>query len=475
MKFLKSFAKKSKNILFCCFLPLNTNAQTVFYTPTENEIQTQEISQKSFLETSYGNASTINGTSLKNFNRFQQGRLNARSIIEAKDFQNQYSAKLDIQIGTDVNEDQSTMFYINQGYFELKNVNQPIKTKVRIGIQNTATSSLTVNSGTPMKNHQGINGNWYRYIQMPVINQNGGYNPTFVLNSMPLSSQGFTDATFLYSTNSGNLNFVQPSHWWSASNVGIGFLTERKNGFMLAFSYQPSQNTGNFGINANGGYDRRGIQLDSHGNAMFTTNLTSTTINYLNEFNGVAVNASLGFETAEYKTNRQIVSIDRHRLSQITAGVNVSYLGLTFGGSYSNAGQSVLLKANKNHLNSFSTRNSHLVNINSSEDLLANANFLKFQDTYNFDFGISYSIAQFQAGIAHAKSHFAGNRFSTTILSLSEDLKSTHKIKLTALYEIGFYNFLSASYFKENGGNIEVASVPKMKGFMGSVGLRISI
>ena len=463
--------------LFAFLFSFVTFAEDLFYSPRDIVQETYKIKQKSYMEASYGDSKTHDGKGLIPFNRFQRGRLNARSIIEAKDLEAKYSALLDVQIGTDVNEDQSTMFYINRGYFQLQNVDsQSIKTKVKIGIQNTALADLAVNTSTPMKNGQGINGNWYRYIQMPVVNSAGGYNPTFLLHSNPMSSQGFTDATFLFSQNGGNLNYVQPSPWWSSSNVGIAFGMERLHGLKLAFSYQPSQNTGNFGINANGGYDRRGIQLDAHGNQMFTRDLTSFVLNYLNEFEGVAVNTSLGYETANYRTD-STVDISRHKLSQYTAGLNLSYLGVTIGGSYSNAGNSVLLKHNANHVNSFSARNGTMGASSGTDlyNLSQSSSLLDFKDTYNFDIGISYAISRFQVGVAHAKSHYADNHFNTTIISLSDDISATQKLKLTALYELGFYEFNSGNYFQVNGGNIDVISVPKMKGFMASIGLRISI
>ena len=139
-------------------------ANSYFYIPTEikTDEKKHEFTHKSYMEVLYGDSSTKEGKELKPFNRFQQGRLNARSVLQVKDLHSKYSALLDVQIGTDVNEDRSTMFYIHQGYIELQNIKeQPIQTKVRIGIQNTANKSLAVNSSTPMKNNQGINGNWY--------------------------------------------------------------------------------------------------------------------------------------------------------------------------------------------------------------------------------------------------------------------------------------------------------------------------
>ncbi len=454
---------------------LHVFGNSLFYTPPlEEDGKKYEIIQNSYMETLYGDSNTKRGSEFLPFHRFQKGRLNARSVIEVKDTESHYSALLDVQIGSDVNEDQSTMFYINRGYIELQNAKQPIKTKVRIGVQDTALGSLSVNSSTVMKNGQGVNGGWYRFAQMPVINSSGGYNPTFLLQSTPMSSQGFTDGTFLFSQNSGNLNFVQPSPMWSSSNVGLGFFLDRTYGFKFAMSYQPSQNTGNFGINANGGYDRRGIQLNSHGNQMFTKDLTSFVLNYLNEFNGIAINASVGYETASYRKN-STVNIDRHTLSQYTAGLNLSYLGLTIGGSYSNAGDSTLLKHNAGQVNSFSTRNANLISATSGTDLYnisQTSNILDFQNTYNYDFGISYAIAQFQAGIAHQSSNFADNKFNITLVSLSEDLKSSTRIKLTAMYELGFYQFNSANYFDATAN---VHQGPQVKGLMGSIGLRVSI
>lgn len=470
-------------ILF--LISLNANASSVFYKPLplKNEnIKNFEITQNSYIETLYGKSDTKKGSEMIGFNRFQLGRLNARSVIQAKDLKNKYAALLDVQAGTDVNEDQSSLFFIKQGYVEIQNsVSQPIQTKVRIGIQHTANRELAVNSSTVMKNNQGINGNWYRFIQMPIVNQGGGYNPTFILQSNPLSSQGFTDATFLYSTNSGQLNFVQPSPNWSASNVGLGFSLNRMYGFKFAFSFQPSQNTGNFGINANGGYDRRGIKLDNYGNSMFTQNLSSFVLNYLNEFKGVAINSSVGYETASFRQNSAVANIQRNKLSQYTAGLNLSYLGFTIGGSYSNAGKSILLKPNAGQINSFSTHNvnnSLVQNATTATDLYnlsQSTNLLEFKNSYNYDYGISYSISRFQMGLTHAKSYFAGNKFNATIFSLSDDLSSSDKIKLTTVYEAGLYNFNSASYFKENSGTITIQSVPKVKGVFGSIGIKVSI
>jgi hypothetical protein len=352
---------------------------------------------------------------------------------------------------------------------------QPLRAKVSFGLQNTASNSRAANSSTTMKNSQGIGGQWYRFVQMPVVNQGGGYNPTFILQNSSLIAQGFGDATFLHSTNnSGALNYVQPSPNWSTTNVGLGFTIQRTAGFKASFTYQPFGNSGNFnGTQGNGGYDRRGIAIN-RGSEMFMKDITSFAINYLNEWRGVSLNTTLSAETANFERN-SFATPDRNKIEQYTAGINLSYIGFTLGGSYSYSGQSLLLKQNMGQLNSYALNNQTSITTLSQLYNIGNANLLEYKDSYNYDIGLSYAFSRYQIGIAYNKSRFMNNEANATVLSLSEDLKVINGIKLTTIFEGGFYQFNSASYFKESNGAVSVATPNQTHGYFGYIGVVASI
>ncbi len=416
--------------------------QSVFYTPPVNENsaelsletkykRTHKITHKSSIETTLGGNSNGSKDNI-NFVQNPRGRINTRTAIEIHDANEKYHAVLDFTLGSNSYDDTSSMISINHGYVELRNVQtQPIQMKMRLGLQQTVGTNLVVNSATPMKNDQGVNGNWFRFAAMPTIG-NTGYNPIFILQSKPLTAQGFASSQFL----SDGLNYAQPSPYWSYSNAGINFTTERYSGFKLGFSYQPTTN--NF---ANPSLDRRGNSFINQ-QQMFMKDITSVAINYLNEWRGIVLNTSISGEFAAIEKS-QSASFTRNDLAQYSFGTNISYAGLTLGGSYANAGKSLLIQNDLKQVDS--------------------------QNAYTADFGMSYAIGTYQFGVSHIQTNFVNNKMNTTVVSLSEDLFNSGKVKLTSIYELGFYDFASGSYF--NGGGVLTAA-PRLSGTFVSIGLR---
>lgn len=466
-------------------LSISAFAESLFYTPesTSTDItKPYNITHESYIETIIGSMGTQDGNNLVYFNRFQRARLNLQSLVEIEDTEKKHKAVAEIQIGTNANEDQSTLLYLNQGYIEVQNAeSQPLCSKISFGLQKTAANSLAVNSSTIMKNNQGINGRWYRFIQMPIVNSGGGYNPTFMLQNSSLIAQGFGDSTFLYSTNNNILNYVQPSPNWTATNIGIGWTLQRINGLKVAFTYQPFGNSGNFSMHGNSGFDRRGITISNAGTGMFMKDIASLALNYLNEWRGIVLNTTFSVEHAGFRKDMAVVTIDRNKIKQYTVGVNLSYIGFTLGGSYSYAGQSLLIKPNTREINSYATTNASDIRVQGAttiaqlQNLADSTNLLKYKDTYNYDVGISYAFARYQVGLAYMKSRFMNNRANTTVFSLSEDLKAINGIKLATVLETGVYQFHSANYFQANNNVISIQKPNTVRGYFAYVGMRASL
>lgn len=466
------------------FLGFSAFAESLFYAPggeKNNVEKSYNITHSGYVEALVGNMNTTSGSEFVDFNRFQRGRVNVQSTIEAEDTEKKHKAVVEIQAGTNANEDQSALVYLNKAYIELQNAEkQPIRSQISFGLQGTAANALAVNSSTVMKNNQGINGRWYRFIQMPIVNSAGGYNPTFILQSSSLIAQGFGDATFLYSKNNGSLNYVQPSPNWTATNVGLGFTLQRINGFKAAFTYQPFGNSGNYSMYGNGGFDRRGVTINTPGTGMFMRDITSVALNYLNEWRGVALNATLSGEWAGFRRDSS-VTINRNQIQQYTLGVNVSYMGFTLGGSYSYAGQSLLIKPNTGEINSYATTNAGdarvqaATTVSALQNLANTTDLLKYKDAYNYDIGLSYAFSRHQIGVSHVRSRFMNNRTNATVFSFSENLKESAGIKLTTIFEAGLYEFDSASYFKETNSTISIQKPNTVRGYFGYIGLRASI
>ena len=369
-----------------------------------------------------------------NFNAQQnpRGIFNSQNTIEISDSQEKFKGILDITLGSNSYNDTSSIASINQGYIELRNLEtQPIQMKMRFGLQQTAGTNLSVNSSTPMKHNQGINGNWLRFAFLPTI-LNTGYNSIFILQSKPLTSQGFASSYFL----SDNTNYLQPSPYWSNANAGINFTTQRYSGFKFALSYQPTTN--NF---ANPTKDFRGNTFTPQ-QQMFAKDITSVAINYLNEWNGIALNTSISGEFASIEKLSN-TTFERNNLAQYSIGMNLSYIGLTFAGSYSNSGKSLYIKNDSNTQNT--------------------------SDSYTADFGLSYTLGAYQAGISHIQSNFINNKMNTTLISLSNDISNIGNIKLTTIYELGFYNFSSGSYLSSS----VLTQAPTVSGSFLSVGLKL--
>ena len=167
-------------------ISFNASASSVFYSPidkTNANANGYSVTHKTFLGVSIGGEKQDDKNS-KPTHEFQKARMNLRSLVEIEDDEHKHKAVLDIRAGTDAKEDRDSMVYLQQGYLELQNAqSQPLRAKIAFGLQNTASNGLAVNSSTTMKNFQGIGGQWYRFASMPVINQSGGYNPTFILQN----------------------------------------------------------------------------------------------------------------------------------------------------------------------------------------------------------------------------------------------------------------------------------------------------
>ncbi len=258
--------------------PQNANSRETLHSLEENKPQ-YTIKHKGFIETSLGGNSNKTSDGI-NFTPNPNGRINARSIVEISDFNEQFKGVIDLNLGSNSYDDTASIASINQGYVEIKNMqSQPIQAKIRLGLQQSSATNLAVNSSTPMKNDQGVNGNWFRFVSLPTVSSSG-YNPIFILQSKPLTSQGFASSQFL----SDGSNYAQPSPYWSYANAGINFTTNRYSGFKLGFSYQPTTN--NF---ANPTVDKRGNSFTNQ-QQMFMKDITSVAINYLNEWNGISLN-----------------------------------------------------------------------------------------------------------------------------------------------------------------------------------------
>jgi|GEM_PF-6961899 len=444
MKFIFLLLVTFTSSVFASQKPAEYAGKSFFYSPPQNansQISQENkpqytIKHKGFIETSLGGNSNktsdgINFTSNQNSNA--NGRINARSIVEISDSGEQFKGVLDLTLGSNSYDDTASIASINQGYVEIKNMqSQPIQAQIRLGLQQSTATNLTVNSSTPMKNDQGVNGNWFRFVSLPTVSSSG-YNPIFILQSKPLTSQGFASSQFL----SDGSNYAQPSPYWSYANAGINFTTNRYSGFKLGFSYQPTTN--NF---ANPTVDKRGNSFTNQ-QQMFMKDITSVAINYLNEWNGISLNTSISGEFASIEKSTS-ATFTRNNLQQYSVGANISYIGFTLAGSYSNSGKSLVIQNDSSQPN--------------------------IADSYTSDLGISYAISSYQFGISHIQTSFMNNKMNTTVVSLSEDLSNSGRIKLTTLYELGYYDFASASY--QNSGT--TTAINPLHGMFLSIGLRTS-
>jgi hypothetical protein len=161
----------------------------------------------------------------------------------------------------------------------------------------------------------------------------------------------------------------------------------------LGLSYSPdsSQN----GISSNTAKDLDYIKLK---------NILAIGLNYVEDFENLAVAFSATAEKAKYQKNKNISSIARNDLMAYDLGFALSYFGFKLGGSWGNWNKSLQPKTG------IYSCEYQLTTSYSSQDCTTNSK--RFRNPYYYTLGLAYQISGFSTSISSIKSNFQNNLFS---------------------------------------------------------------
>ena len=307
-----------------------------------------------------------------------------------------------------------------------------------VGFQNSVASKIRVDSTTFNPNSGGINGSWQKFLLFPV-------NGSFLTSQGMMIENGFSSPYFL--ANSQNIengrvkNDIQPFENWSNSNFGLSYVGDRINGFRFGISYFMDNKT-NLLFQKNNLSDKKNIVKDLNSqNDTFLKDIISTGFNYYNGFNDFEFAFSFGYETAKTVSKEY----DLNRLNSYSAGLNLSYLGVTLGGSFTYFGKSM-------RINGASVLgNNAFLNINSQVK--------EARDDYIFDVGLGYAILKNSISVSYIKSSFMNNVFWAGVISF--ETKPTENL----------VNYIQLSRYQFTNAN-EQNSNRKNSGFVINLGLK---
>lgn len=200
--------------------------------------------------------------------------------------------------------------------------------RVELGSNTDAAAALKVDASTFARATGGIDGDWYDYVS-PI-----SYAPGFILSpDLPIAHGAGTNAgiggLFGASEDATKITYYSPR--FSGFQVGLSFAPDAGNvGTAIA---NPGAAGGLGGI---AGFNPGGFTADNNGDF---ENVFNAGINYNGKIGQVGVAASLTGEHGKAEDLGFAVPT-REDLNAWAAGVNLTWLGWTFGGSYGDWGDS---------------------------------------------------------------------------------------------------------------------------------------
>lgn len=320
------------------------------------------------------------------------------------------------------NLDQIFLFAENDfGKFELGN-NQAVNQKMKYGPARFARGS------------GGINGKYLQYVNLPMLANSNSINsplcdnlgsqscsniklPRFItLAQSPIGHGGYAKSFYRRGVNNNfDINhrdynaysrsnfraFKDDSYDGLEDATKISYYSPKINGFQIGLSYAPdsSQN----GLSSNTALDLDYIRLK---------NIFAIGLNYIEDFDNLAVAFSATAEKAKYHQNNNnlflnnssIDPIKRNDLMAYDLGFALSYFGFKLGASWGNWNKSLQPKTGI-----YSCEYQLNIDI-SSQDCTENNK--KFRNPYYYTLGLAYQISGLSASISSIKSNFQNNIFN---------------------------------------------------------------
>ena len=256
-----------------------------------------------------------------------------------------------------VNADQAFIFAESEesGKFELGD-NIAVNQKMKVGPASFA------------RGNGGINGNYLKYINLPVDSQ-------FILIAQsPIGHGG--QALSGSDLNQNSIKILRNNSFNGAEDATkINYYTPRMEGLQLGVSYTP--NTASSAVSS----------TVFNGKQNSVSDVISLGANYTNSFDNFDYAFSATAENGKSK------SLNQNNLSSFDIATTMAYFGFTFGASYGSWGKSLQQKNSLNNKNS----------------------------TYK-TLGISYQIGHFSISLTNLKSAFQKNHYQATSLGLDYKL-----------------------------------------------------
>ena len=305
------------------------------------------------------------------------------------------------------------------------------------GLQNSVASKMRVDSTTFNPHSNGVNGAWQKLLLFP--------SGSFLTSQGMMLENGFSSSYFLansqdISDNKVNNN-IQPFQNWGNSNLGLSYVSDRTNGFRFGASYFVNNKT-NLLFQKNNLTDRKKIDIKTQ-NDVYVKDIVSTGLNYYNAIGNLEFAFSFGYEFG----NTVSPDYSMRNLNSYSVGANLSYLGFTLGGSFTDLGKSGRIK------------NKLVVGNNA---FLDDENIVKeARNDYIFDVGLGYAIDKYSISTSYIKSSFVNNEFWAGVLSFEVQAVEN----LANYIQIARYQFSSAKYTKDE-------NITKSSGFIVTLGIK---
>ncbi len=275
----------------------------------------------------------------------------------------------------------------------------PIGT-IELGNNAAVNQTMKVGPANFSRAAGGVNGNYLQYINLPIcrFNCDKFKLPSFILlPQLPVAHGGYAQS--FYGQTSGNKRLNDNGFGNMADATKINYQTPRINGWQLGVSFAPQT----------GDIDK----------------VLSYGLNYSSNFDNLDFAISATGEAG--KANESAKTRNINNLQAYDLGLMMSYLGLFFGASYGNWGNSL---QPKNGLNSCNGQNNLLAYGQNCADG-------KFSAAAYYSLGLGYQFGHFATSLTYLQSDFQNNFYDS--LSTGVDYKITKNLK--SYFEITKYKF----------------------------------
>ena len=312
-------------------------------------------------------------------------------------------------------EDSSNLFKINEANFIISVKNRGMRI---FGFQNSVASKMRIDTTTFNSTSKGVNGVWQNFLTFP--------SNSFITTQGMALENGFSSSYFLANsedvneTGSALRKQIQPFSNWGDSNLGLSYVSDRTQGFRFGIFYAPS-NQHSLLFKKNNLTDKKDNHNIKYQSDTFLENIFSTSLNYYDALGNIEFAFSIGYENA--KTVSKIY--DRRNLSSYSIGANLSYLGFTIGGSFTDFQKSMQIK---NDL------------IIGSNAYYKNGILTESNKNYVFDIGIGYAIDKYSGSLSYIQSKYVGNIFWSGVASFETQVSKN----LATYFQVVKYQFESA-------------------------------